>query len=55
MNFADEVRYIKTKVLKTDYPLRFVDSISRNFQSTIDAEDSFIIAPSLVDEDKLLF
>ena len=38
---------MKTKVLKADYTLRFADSIIRNFQSTMDAEDPLIIPPSL--------
>ena len=43
MNFTDEL---------TDYLLRFVDSIIRNLYSTTDAEDPFIISPSLFDEHK---
>ena len=52
MNFADEVKHIKTKFLKADYPLHFMDSIIRNFQSTMDAEELLIIPPSLFEEDK---
>ena len=53
MNFADEVKHIKSKFLRADYPLRFVDSIIRNFLSENDVEESFIIPPNLFDEDKL--
>ena len=52
MNFADEVKHIKSKFLRADYPLRFVDSIIRNFLSENDVEESFIIPPNLFDEDK---
>ena len=45
---------MKTKFLNADYLLRFVVSIIGNFQSTVDAEDSFIIPPSSFDEDKPL-
>lgn len=47
MNVVDKAKHIKTKFLKVDYPLGFVDSIMRNFQSTMFVEDSFIIPPSL--------
>ena len=47
MNVVEKAKYIKTKFLKADYPLDFVDSIIRNFQSTMFVEDSFIIPPSL--------
>ena len=50
MNVPDEVKHIKTKFLKSDYTLRFVDSIIGNFQSTMDAEDPLITPPSLFDE-----
>ena len=40
--------------IKSDYPLGFAFSISGNFQSTMDAEDSFIIPASSFDEDKPL-
>ena len=46
--FIDEVKHNKTKFLKAYYPLHFVDSIIRKFQSTMDAEDLFIIASSLM-------
>ena len=49
---CDEAKNIKKQYLKADRPLRFVDSIITKFQSTIDAEDSFIISPSLFDENK---
>ena len=51
MSFADEVKHIKTKFLKADCPLCFVDSIIRNFQSAMDVENSFI-PPALFDQDK---
>lgn len=40
MNFSDEVRHTKTKILKTDYSLHFVDSIIRNVQPGMDAKES---------------
>ena len=52
MNVADEIKFIKTKFLKADYILCFVDSIIGNVKSTIDAEDPFITLPSLFDENK---
>ena len=39
MNFTDEIKHIKTKFLKADYPLRFVYCIVTNFQFTMDVED----------------
>ena len=54
MVFADEVKHNKTKFLKAHYPLDFVESIIRKFQSTMVAEDSFII-PSNLKEINLLF
>lgn len=44
--------YVDTiiKFLQTDNSLHFVVIIIRNFQSTVDAEDSFIIPTSLFDE-----
>ena len=50
MNFADY--HVKTKVLQTDYPLRFVNSIITNFQSAIEVKGSCFIPPSLFDEGK---
>ena len=44
MNVAD----IKTKFLNAGYPLHFVDSIVKNFISTIDAKDSLMIPPSFL-------
>lgn len=46
MNFADEFKHIETKFLKADYPLQFVDGIVGNFQSRMNAEDSFVILPN---------
>ena len=46
MNFADEFKHIETKFLKVDYPLQFMDDIIGNFQSGMDAEDSFVILPN---------
>ena len=45
-NFADEFKHTETKFLKADYPLQFVDGIIGNFQSRMDAEDSFVILPN---------
>lgn len=47
MNFADEFKHTETKFLKADYPLQFVDDIIGNFQSGMDAEDSFVILPNV--------
>ena len=52
VNLADEVKRIKTKFIKTDYPLGFVGSSIGNFQSTMEVQDSFIIPPSLFNEYK---
>ena len=53
MNFVDKIKHIKTKSLQGHYPLPFVvDSIIRNFQSTRDVENSFIIPPSLLHKDR---
>ena len=52
VNFADEVKRIKTEFIKTDYLLGFVESIIRNFQSTMEMQDSFIIPPYLFNEYK---
>ena len=52
MNFTDKVKYNKITFLQPDYPLPFVDSITK-FRSTMYAEDSIIIIPpSLFDEHK---
>lgn len=52
INFADKVKYIKIKFLQVDYPyqLHIADSINKNFQSTIDPQDSFIILSMLFNE-----
>ena len=50
--FADKVKYIKTNFIQAGHSLHFVDTITRNFQPIMDAEDSSIIAPSLFNEYK---
>ena len=52
MNFRDKVKHSKEKLLKANCLLCFVDGSIRKFQSTMDAEDLFIISPSLFDEGK---
>ena len=52
VSLADEVKRIKTKFIKTDYPLGFVESFIGNFQSPMEVQDSFIIPPSLFNEYK---
>ena len=47
-----EFKNIKTKFLEAGYTIRLVDSIIRKFQTTMDAEGSFIIPPTLFDKDK---
>ena len=39
----------------SDFPLRFVDSILGNFQSSMHAEDSFNIPPSFFNKEILFF
>ena len=51
MNFTYEFKNIKTKFLEAGYIIRLVDSIIRKFQTTIDAEGSFIIPTTLFDKD----
>lgn len=41
---------MKTKILQTDYPLRFADNIVIDFQSPMDANNSFIISSVFFDE-----
>lgn len=31
MNFANKVKHVRTKFLKADYPLRFVNSVITNY------------------------
>lgn len=52
MNLAHEVKHIKAKLLKVEYPLRFVDGIITNLECTMDTGDRFIIPPSLFVKDK---
>ena len=46
VNFADEFKHIEIKFLNAYYPLQFVDGIIGNFQSRMNAEDSFVILPN---------
>ena len=54
-NFQHEVREIRNKYSKADYPIRFVNSIINKFQDESinnNQEDSFIIPPYLFEESK---
>lgn len=50
--FADEVKHVtKSKFLQADHPLYFAnDSIIKNFQFIMDAENSIVIPQSLFDK-----
>ena len=52
MNLADETEHIKIMFLHETYSLLLVDSFIRNFQSTRDVEDSFIISTSQFGKNK---
>ena len=54
MNFADEVKHIKTSFFECSLPIMFCGCIIENFQSTMDAEVSFIAPPSSFNADKPL-
>ena len=47
-NFDEEIPLIKEKIMKADYPLRFINSVVNEFQKGKECGDeSFIIPPSL--------
>ena len=47
-NFDEEIPLIKEKFIKTNYPLRFINSVINEFQKGKDyGDESFIIPPNL--------
>ena len=51
LNFVDEDKQIKTKILQADYPLRFVDSIIRR-RSIDNRCGRLVYYPNFFDEEK---
>ena len=52
-SFEDEIQCIKQKFVKADYPLRFVNSVIREFNEPNETtNESFIIPPNLFEIDK---
>ena len=46
-NFDIEIRAIKAKYNKAGYPRRFIKSVSRDFITPLDKDESFIIPPNM--------
>ena len=51
-NFVIEIRAIKAKYNKPGYPRRFIESVSRDFITPLDKDESFIIPPNIFEEKK---